>query len=413
MFKDFFKQSIRNKHSEVEENRIEYVTLEEIKDKAKSGILVLENGYFKIERIELDEDFEELEERDRELEIEAILEDRIKNYNPLDYIEKEIELKEKKEIVIILLERLLVDKILEEAKEKKVKILGVIPAFLLRALELKNNSNAIEKFIDIDRKNTVLVDIEDGKIKDIFSIEIDEEKILESEKEDILQYIFEIDLEDLNILSFYEKDREIGESFENIENIGIKINSWSNINKEYNYDYDFLPTDYLENLRKNKFIRKIVVISLVIFVLIVLLGFLFQYFLNEKSEKIENLERKVISYEDDIEKIKEKILEIDEIKKLREEEIKKIEFKNIKLRDILNDIDNFKPKGVKILNIELAKLNDRNKIKIIGESINEEKILIFQEKIVNSDKFKNINHDYIRKIEESYNFQLEAEVYLW
>lgn len=412
MFKDFFKQSIRNKHSEVGENRIEYVTLEEIKDKAKSGILVLENGYFKIERIELDEDFEELEERDRELEIEAILEDRIKNYNPLDYIEKEIELKEKKEIAIILLERLLVDKILEEAKEKKAKILGVIPAFLLRALELKNNSNAIEKFIDIDRKNTVLVDIEDGKIKDIFSIEIDEEKILESEKEDILQYIFEIDLEDLNILSFYEKDREIGESFENIENIGIKISSWNNINKEYNYDYDFLPTDYLENLRKNKFIRKIVVISLVIFVLIVLLGFLFQYFLNEKSEKIENLERKVISYEDDIEKIKEKILEIDEIKKLREEEIKKIEFKNIKLSDILNDIDNFKPKGVKILNIELAKLNDRNKIKIIGESINEEKILIFQEKIVNSDKFKNINHDYIRKIEESYNFQLEAEVYL-
>lgn len=122
MFKDFFKQSIRNKHSEVGENKIEYVTLEEIKDKAKSGILVLENGYFKIERIELDEDFEELEERDRELEIEAILEDRIKNYNPLDYIEKEIELKEKKEIVIILLERLLVDKILEEAKEKRVKI---------------------------------------------------------------------------------------------------------------------------------------------------------------------------------------------------------------------------------------------------------------------------------------------------
>lgn len=412
MFKDFFKQSIRNKHSEVGENKIEYVTLEEIKDKAKSGILVLENGYFKIERIELDEDFEELEERDRELEIEAILEDRIKNYNPLDYIEKEIELKEKKEIVIILLERLLVDKILEEAKEKKAKILGVIPAFLLRALEVRNNSNAIEKFIDIDRKNTVLVDIEDGEIKDIFSIEIDEEKILESEKEDILQYIFEIDLEDLNILSFYEKDREIGESFENIENIGIKISSWNNINKEYNYNYDFLPTDYLENLRKNKFIRKIVVISLVIFVLIVLLGFLFQYFLNEKSEKIENLERKVISYEDDIEKIKEKILEIDEIKKLREEEIKKIEFKNIKLSDILNDIDNFKPKGVKILNIELAKLNDRNKIKIIGESINEEKILIFQEKIVNSDKFKNINHDYIRKIEESYNFQLEAEVCL-
>lgn len=405
MFKNFFKQ-LNNKK---EQSKFEYLTLEEMKEELKSGIVVLENRYFKIEKIEIDEEFKELEERDKEIEIESVLEDRINNYNPIEYIEKEIELEEK--IIIILLERVLVDKILEEIKEKKIQIFGIIPAFLLRTLELKNKSNSIEKFIDVDRKNSVIVDIKGGKIKDISIIEIDKEQILESEKEDIVRYIFEIDLNELNYLSFYEKDREIGERFENIENISIKINSWSDEKVEYNYEYDFLPMEYLENLKQNRFIKKIVFISVILFILIISLGFLFQYFLNIKSEKIEKVEKEIINFEDSIEQIKEKILEIDETKKLREDELKKIEFKNLKLSEILNSIDNFKPIGVNILNIELLNLDNKNKIKIIGNSINDKKILNFQEKIINSNKFKNINHDYIRKIGDIYEFQIEAEVY--
>ena len=53
--------------------KIEYITLEEMKRELKSGIIVLENRYFNIEKISLELG---LDEKERELEIEEILEDR-------------------------------------------------------------------------------------------------------------------------------------------------------------------------------------------------------------------------------------------------------------------------------------------------------------------------------------------------
>lgn len=74
--------------------KIEYITLEEMKRELKSGIIVLENRYFNIEKISLELG---LDEKERELEIEEILEDRIEDYNPVEYIEKEIVLEKNEE----------------------------------------------------------------------------------------------------------------------------------------------------------------------------------------------------------------------------------------------------------------------------------------------------------------------------
>jgi hypothetical protein len=387
--------------------KIEYITLEEMKRELKSGIIVLENRYFNIEKISLELG---LDEKERELEIEEILEDRIEDYNPVEYIEKEIVLEkneEFEEIVIILLKRDIIEEILQEGKEKKIRISGIVPAFFLRSLEI--DKNKAELFIDVDEEKVIKIEFKDGKIKNIDDIEIEREKILESEVEEILQDLLEIDLTEFEKVSFYEKDREIGEIFQEIDNIDVEIDNWKENEIEYNYNYDFLPLEYLESLKMKSSIKKKVIVFFIIFILQILMGGVFQYFYNLNIEKIDDLEKNIGVYKDEIEEIREKIIEIEEKEKIREEELKKIEFKNIKLGSLIKSLDEFKPKGLTILNIEL---NENNRLKIIGNSIDEGKILKFQEKIIESSKFKNLNHDYIKREEEDYSFQLEVEVCL-
>lgn len=395
------------KRKEKLKEEIEYITLEDIERGIKSGIIVLENNHFKIVKIFLEKG---LDEKERELEIESILDEKIENYDPLEYIEKEIfitEDEELEEIILVLLERDIVETIIKKGKEKKRKVFGVIPAFFLKALEVEKDSN--ELFIDLDIESVVLTEFNEGKIKDISLIEIEKNKILESEADEILQYIFEIKEEKINKISFYEKDREIAEIFENIDNIEIEVKDWKNGNIKYNYNYDFLPLEYLDSLKKEKVIKKWGVIVFIIFILQIVLGFSLQYFCNKIDDKIDILESDIGDNQEKIEKLKEKILVLEEEEKLKIEELNKIELKKLRIGNLLQQIEKIKPKGLNILNIEF---DGKNKLKIIGNSISEEKILKFQEKIIKNSKFKNFNHDYIKFEEEIYNFQLDVEVYL-
>lgn len=395
------------KRKEKLKEEIEYITLEDIERGIKSGIIVLENNHFKIVKIFLEKG---LDEKERELEIESILDEKIENYDPLEYIEKEIfitEDEELEEIILVLLERDIVETIIKKGKEKKRKVFGIIPAFFLKALEVEKDSN--ELFIDLDIESVVLTEFNEGKIKDISLIEIEKNKILESEVDEILQYIFEIKEEKINKISFYEKDREVAEIFENIDNIEIEVKDWKNGNIKYNYNYDFLPLEYLDSLKKEKVIKKWGVIVFIIFILQIVLGFSLQYFCNKIDDKIDILESDIGDNQEKIEKLKEKILVLEEEEKLKIEELNKIELKKLRIGDLLQQIEKIKPKGLNILNIEF---DGKNKLKIIGNSISEEKILKFQEKIIKNSKFKNFNHDYIKFEEEIYNFQLDVEVYL-
>lgn len=395
------------KRKEKLKEEIEYITLEDIERGIKSGIIVLENNHFKIVKIFLEKG---LDEKERELEIESILDEKIENYDPLEYIEKEIfitEDEELEEIILVLLERDIVETIIKKGKEKKRKVFGIIPAFFLKALEVEKDSN--ELFIDLDIESVVLTEFNEGKIKDISLIEIEKNKILESEVDEILQYIFEIEEEKINKISFYEKDREVAEIFENIDNIEIEVKDWKNGNIKYNYNYDFLPLEYLDSLKKEKVIKKWGVIVFIIFILQIVLGFSLQYFCNKIDDKIDILESDIGDNQEKIEKLKEKILVLEEEEKLKIEELNKIELKKLRIGNLLQQIEKIKPKGLNILNIEF---DGKNKLKIIGNSISEEKILKFQEKIIKNSKFKNFNHDYIKFEEEIYNFQLDVEVYL-
>lgn len=386
---------------------IEYVVLEDIVRGLKSGIVVLENSYFKIIKIFLEKG---LDEKERELEIESILDEKIENYDPLEYIEKEIFIEERdgeEEIIVVLLERNTIETIIKEGREKKVRVFGIIPAFFLKALEIEEYSNEI--FIDFDVNRLLLTEFNEGKIKNISIIEIEKDRILESEIGDIFQYIFNIEVEKIKKISFYEKDREIAEIFENIENLCIEVKDWQKEDIKYNYNYDFLPLEYLDSLKQEKIIKKGIIITTIIFILQIVLGFSFQYFYNINNDKIENLEKIIGNNQDMIEELKEKILTLKEEETIKLKELNKIQLKKIKIGDILEKIDEFRPRGVNFLNIEF---DGKNKVRLIGNSISKEKILKFQKKIIENSNFKNLNHDYIKFDEEIYNFQLDVEVYL-
>ena len=132
-------------------------SLEEIESSQdiKKGILVLESEYFEIVKILLEED---LDEREKEYEIEEQLENRIINYEVLDYIEKEISLGKKdgmEESVIILIKREKIYEITNKVKDKKIDLKGIIPIFLLKYLSDFNKENEI--FLDIGLVRTTFV----------------------------------------------------------------------------------------------------------------------------------------------------------------------------------------------------------------------------------------------------------------
>ena len=158
-------------------------SLEEIESSQdiKKGILVLESEYFEIVKISLEED---LDEREKEYEIEEQLENRIINYEVLDYIEKEISLGKKdgmEESVIILIKREKIYEITNKVKDKKIDLEGIIPIFLLKYLSDFNKENEI--FLDIGLVRTTFVIFKNNILKDIVTIDIERDEILNSQEE--------------------------------------------------------------------------------------------------------------------------------------------------------------------------------------------------------------------------------------
>ena len=198
-------------------------SLEEIESSQdiKKGILVLESEYFEIVKISLEED---LDEREKEYEIEEQLENRIINYEVLDYIEKEISLGKRdgmEESVIILIKREKIYEITNKVKDKKIDLEGIIPIFLLKYLSDFNKENEI--FLDIGLVRTTFVIFKNNILKDIVTIDIERDEILNSQEEfnELLERItFSIEEEnfdDIEKITIYEKDRELENLLENSE----------------------------------------------------------------------------------------------------------------------------------------------------------------------------------------------------
>lgn len=197
-----------------------FFTLEDTEN-VKKGILVLESEYFEIIKIILEED---LDEREREYEIEEQLENRIINYEAVDYIEKEIFLRKIDEIeenLIILIKREKIYEIADKIREKGIDLKGIIPVFLLKYLS--NEEKKDEIFLDIGMGRTSVVVFKDNKLRDIVTIDIEKGEGLYSQEEfdELLERIvFSIEEENFDNIEkiiIYEKDKELEKFIEKSE----------------------------------------------------------------------------------------------------------------------------------------------------------------------------------------------------
>lgn len=250
-----------NKLLKREENIL--FSLEEIESSQdiKKGILVLESEYFEIVKISLEED---LDEREKEYEIEEQLENRIINYEVLDYIEKEISLGKRdgmEESVIILIKREKIYEITNKVKDKKIDLEGIIPIFLLKYLSDFNKENEI--FLDIGLVRTTFVIFKNNILKDIVTIDIERDEILNSQEEfnELLERItFSIEEEnfdDIEKITIYEKDRELENLLENSElsEKEISIENWKNYKITFNKSFDFIPVECKRGMEQRKYIK--------------------------------------------------------------------------------------------------------------------------------------------------------------
>ncbi|WP_308008962.1 hypothetical protein [uncultured Fusobacterium sp.] len=379
----------------------------------KKGILVLESEYFEIIKIILEED---LDEREREYEIEEQLENRIINYEALDYVEKEILLEKKdgtEEILIILIKREKIYEIADRVRGQNIELKGIIPVFLLKYISGRNKKNEI--FLDMGIGRTSAVVFKDNKLKDIVTIDIEKNEVLYSQEEfnELLERIaFSIEEENFdNIekITVYEKDREL-ESFIEKSKFYRKetvVENWKNYEMTFNKSFDFIPLEYRKGMEQRKYIKYGTVILTIILIIEFFLFFFFTNVRNNKMKSIENMERDLGSLRGQIEKNRQEIKKIENFKDKKSKLIKKMNFGKFKMYEILEELKKCKSSQIYFVGLEY---DGKNTLKVIGKAAEEKEIYEFEKNILKNNDFFYLNHDYIKKQEYDYEFQMDIGV---
>lgn len=387
-------------------------SLEDMKN-IKKGILVLESEYFEIIKIILEED---LDEREREYEIEEQLENRIINYEALDYVEKEILLEKKdgtEEILIILIKREKIYEIADRVRGQNIELKGIIPVFLLKYISGRNKKNEI--FLDMGIGRTSAVVFKDNKLKDIVTIDIEKNEVLYSQEEfnELLERIaFSIEEENFdNIekITVYEKDREL-ESFIEKSKFYRKetvVENWKNYEMTFNKSFDFIPLEYRKGMEQRKYIKYGTVILTIILIIEFFLFFFFTNVRNNKMKSIENMERDLGSLRGQIEKNRQEIKKFENFKDKKSKLIKKMNFGKFKMYEILEELKKCKSSQIYFVGLEY---DGKNTLKVIGRAAEEKEIYEFEKNILKNNDFFYLNHDYIKKQEYDYEFQMDIGV---
>lgn len=387
-------------------------SLEDMKN-IKKGILVLESEYFEIIKIILEED---LDEREREYEIEEQLENRIINYEAVDYIEKEIFLKKKdgtEEILVILVRREKIYEIADRVRERNIGLKGIIPVFLLKYLSDKEKKN--ELFLDMGIGRTSVVVFEDNKLKDIVTIDIEKDEALYSQEEfnELLERIaFSIEEENFNNIekiTIYEKDREL-ENFIGKSELYRKetvVENWKNYEITFNKSFDFIPLEYRKGMEQRKYLKYVTAIMAVILIIEFLIFFFFANIRNSEMKSIESLEKDLGNLKGQIEKNRQEIKKFENFKDKKSKLMKKMNFGKFKMHEVLEELKKCKSPQIYFDGLEY---DGKNILKVIGRATEEKEIYEFEKNILKNNDFFYLNHDYIKKQEYDYEFQMDIGV---
>ena len=368
----------------------------------KNTILLLENKFFYIFKIQIEN---VLNEEDRKEKLEDRLEIVFPRYNSDDFVLRyEILKKDKKRenIVVYLMDiNYLNDCIIDDMKD--YGFISIIPSFFIS--REKKDLNHYFNF-DISENMLVITEYMNNNILDIQSFKLsksslDNEDFEVEDKFSIINTFLANITEDIYIIFTGNKI-----NFDDLELENKTYSFYSVDNLDFSKYPNFLPEE-LRNKYSLYYIEdKYLYILLGLSIITIILTIIIHYSLNSSEKKLEALELESTKLEEEIENARNEMEEIEvESKNLQEFLVKKEDI-DIKISSFLEELTYLCPEYLKISSIEY----DENKIfNIEGKTDKVERITKFLENITNSKNFILSNYDYILKKANEIEFKIEVK----
>ena len=368
----------------------------------KNTILLLENKFFYIFKIQIEN---VLNEEDRKEKLEDRLEIVFPRYNSDDFVLRyEILKKDKKRenIVVYLMDiNYLNDCIIDDMKD--YGFISIIPSFFI-----SREKNDLNHYFNFDISETMLVITEymNNNILDIQTFKLsksslDNEDFEVEDKFSIINTFLANITEDIHIIFTGDKI-----NFDDLELENKTYSFYSVDNLDFSKYPNFLPEELRNKYSLYYIESKYLYILLGLSILTIILTIIIHYSLNSSEKKLEALELESTKLEEEIENARNEMEEIEvESKNLQEFLVKK-EDMDIKISSFLEELTYLCPEYLKISSIEY----DENKIfNIEGKTDKVERITKFLENITNSKNFILSNYDYILKKSNEIEFKIEVK----
>ena len=368
----------------------------------KNTILLLENKFFYIFKVQIEN---VLNEEDRREKLEDRLEIVFPRYNSDDFVLRyEILKKDKKRenMVVYLMDiNYLSDCIIDDMKD--YAFISIIPSFFIS--REKNDLNHYFNF-DISETMLVITEYTNNNILDIHTFKLskaslDNEDFEIEDKFSIINTFLANITEDIHIIFTGDKI-----NFDDLELDNKNYSFFSVESLDFSKYPNFLPEDLRNKYSLYYIESKYLYILLGISILTIISTIIIHYNLNSSEKKLEALELESIRLEEEIENARNEMEEIEvESKNLQEFLVKK-EDMDIKISSFLEELTYLCPEYLKISSIEY----DENKIfNIEGKTDKVERITKFLENITNSKNFILSNYDYILKKSNEIEFKIEVK----
>ena len=376
--------------------------IDNYKNGGKNTILLLENKFFYIFKVQIEN---VLNEEDRKEKLEDRLEIVFPRYNSDDFVLRyEILKKDKKRenIVVYLMDiNYLNDCIIDDMKD--YGFISIIPSFFI-----SREKNDLNRYFNFDISETMLVITEymNNNILDIQTFKLsksslDSEDFEVEDKFSIINTFLANITEDIHIIFTGNKI-----NFDDLELENKTYSFYSVDNLDFSKYPNFLPEDLRNKYSLYYIESKYLYILLGFSIITIILTIIIHYNLNSSEKKLEALELESTKLEEEIENARNEMEEIEvESKNLQEFLVKK-EDMDIKISSFLEELTYLCPEYLKISSIEY----DENKIfNIEGKTDKVERITKFLENITNSKNFILSNYDYILKKANEIEFKIEVK----
>ena len=368
----------------------------------KNTILLLENKFFYIFKIQIEN---VLNEEDRREKLEDRLEIVFPRYNSDDFVLRyEILKKDKKRenMVVYLMDiNYLSDCIIDDMKD--YAFISIIPSFFIS--REKKDLNHYFNF-DISETMLVITEYTNNNILDIQTFKLskaslDNEDFEIEDKFSIINTFLANITEDIHIIFTGDKI-----NFEDLELDNKNYSFFSVERLDFSKYPNFLPEDLRNKYSLYYIESKYLYILLGLSILTIILTIIIHYNLNNTEKKLEALELESIRLEEEIENARNEMEEIEVENKSLQELIVEKEDRDIRISSFLEELTYLCPEYLKISSIEY----DENKIfNIEGKTDKVERITKFLENITNSKNFILSNYDYILKKSNEIEFKIEVK----